>query len=267
MDEIWVLPDAPQGSSVHTAAFAETWYSFIRFHKYRKPVSDGKSAATYTKSKKPIDEDILAALMLEFPWMTMAELLALLTTKAQSGDGGGGGSRGASSSSSGGDVAVADAVFSEVLEDLEAVREQWAGDAGAGEAAYFNVKILGGQWSVSKFKTQIKDVGSYPKDKDVAFWCRAVGWPPSEGQKSFAVSKFGLDGATHLAAEMSRRGSYFMHCWVSAGSPAPFAFRPLLGGYKAPEDYTTWFEDLPITSACFKAAMVIMDLCPNDMPA
>ena len=74
-------------------------------------------------------------------------------------------------------------------------------------------------------------------------------------------------GARHLAEEMSRRGSYFMHAWVSAGTPAPFSFRPLLGGYKAPDDFKSWCEDLPVTSDCCKAAMVMMDFCPHDMPA
>ena len=267
MDEIWVLPDAHfQGSSVHTAAFPECWFIFTRYHKCLKPVAEGRTPSSHTRSRKPIDPEIMAALMAQFPWMTFAELEALLTTKAKAREGGGQSQPSSGSASSHVETVVTDNVFADVAADLEAMRQQWAGGVGGVEESYFNVRILGGEWSVSKFKTQAKDIGSYPKDKSTSLWCSAVGWPPPAGQKSFSVAKFGMMGARHLAEEMSRRGSYFMHAWVSAGAPAPFSFSPLLGGYKAPDDYTNWFEDLPVTSECCKAAMVIMDLCPNDMP-
>ena len=114
---------------------------------------------------------------------------------------------------------------------------------GAGDL-YFSVKVLGGDWSVARFGKTATDSGSYPKDKSTSLCCKAVGWPLAPGQKSFACSKFGMEASRRLAEELTRRANYFIGAWIDAGSPSGYSFEP----YRTPQDYSDWFDGLPLSS-------------------
>ena len=136
---------------------------------------------------------------------------------------------------------------------------------GAG-ALYFSVRVRGGDWSVARFRQVAKDIGSYPRDKSTSLWCKAVGWHPAPGQKSFATSKFGMEAARRLAEEVIRCANYFIGAWIDAGSPSGCSFEELVAGYRSPQEYSDWFDDLPLNSDASKAAMTIRGLAPQLVP-
>ena len=147
--------------------------------------------------------------------------------------------------------------MAEVAAELEALREQ-AGD-GVGDL-HFKVKILGGDWSVARVNMAASDVGSFPVDKSTILWCKAVGWPPKPGQKTFSCRKFGTDASQRLAGELNRRANHFCGGWIDAGSPSGFSFDELHAAYRSPPEYNDWTDTLPIASGAWTAAEVIRQL-------
>ena len=100
-------------------------------------------------------------------------------------------------------------------------------------------------------------------------WCQKAGWPlggSKTGVRSFAVAKYGLDGARHLAEEMCRLGDY-MKSWTTAGCPTPFDFRPLRNGYVSTPEYGAWFDAQPLSSAASKVAFEIRGFVSKSIPA
>ena len=199
--------------------------------------------------------------------MTCAQIEEMLTSKARVGVGGGQ----AGSSSGGGTSATAreqlpQDVLAEVASELEAVKK----DVADGVVSYFKVRVLGGEWSMALFRKVTKDIGAYPKNQDVVRWCQTVGWPPGgsrNGVRSFAVSKYGVDGARHLADEMCRMGDYYMHSWVSGGCRTPFDFAPIKAADVSTREYVQWFEDVPLASPASRVAFEIRDFVPAPVPA
>ena len=119
--------------------------------------------------------------------------------------------------------------------------------------------------SIKLFGKAATDIGCYAKDQSTRTWCDAVGWPRS---RSFAISKFhGVGNCRMLCEEVRRKADFFMNAWVSAGSPAPYAFDEVKFGYTTTAEYSDWFDQLSMASESFKAAMDIRDMCPRPVPA
>ena len=263
-DEIMVCPDMSYyGERVHSVGEPEPWSVFTRF--LRKRTAEPRSGPSDSRSRTATDPEVLRLLQMEFPWLTLAQLEALLTKKVLtcSGSGGGRGSSSGSRAESPGNLDLAEDIVAAVSQDLMTLREEVGHGAGVD---FFTVRVLGGQWSMQRFKQMATDVGCFPKDQSVRVWRSAVGWPPAPGQRNFAVRKFGLAGARMLASEMCRRGNHFMSAWEQSGKPGGFDFLPVAASYRSNDEYDTWFDALPVSGDCFKAAMVIRGLIPRPVP-
>ena len=156
-------------------------------------------------------------------------------------------------------------MFGAVREQLQTLREDLAEEQTEGEI-YSHVKVLGRDKSQTRFRGMCTDMGVAPSDRQVQLWCTAVGWPPRPGQKSFAVTKFGMQGACFLAAELCRRSNYFMSSWVALNSPTPFSFTEFAQAYRPSPEFSDWFDELPINSDAGKAALIIGGLVPAPIP-
>ena len=210
---------------------------------------------------------MLAALLLEFPWLTLAELQSMVNTKAVAHSGGGGqGGSGGGQSSAGPVIEAAEDVVAAVGADLAALREQVAEEQAGGDS-YFHVKVLGRDKSQARYRGLCTDFGVAPKDASARLWAQAVGWPPAPGQKNFSVNKFGRLGARMLADELCNRSNFFMSSWVAAGSPAPYSFEDVAPAYVRGREFQDWLDDLPLSSDSAKAALVILGLVPSSVPA
>ena len=152
-----------------------------------------------------------------------------------------------------------------MADDLSALRQQWAGLESEHES-FFNIKVLGGEWSVSRFRKVATDISVQAKDTYIDLWCKSAGWPPAPGQRHFSVAKCGMENARMLGEELCRRGNFFLGSWVDQGSPGGLNFQPLCGACKSPQEYTDWFEALPLSSVSAKAAFVMRNLCPLPVP-
>ena len=142
---------------------------------------------------------------------------------------------------------------------MEALRAEVAASNVGGDASFFKLRVLGGQWSVKLKKKLTTDFGSYAQDKSVAKWCEQTKFPE---RKSFAVNRYGLGNARVLAEEVVRRGDHFMAGWVDAGSPVPFDFSALAASYRTTAEYEQWFDDLPLDSWSSKAAFDVREIIP-----
>ena len=262
--DIMVYGEMPLvGAHVHTVGEPLPWSLFTQFHS--RKVSQTRTTTTDTRSRRPTDPEVLRLLQLEFPWLSLQELQELLTK--------GGGQQsarthGGSSSSSGGVQSpgatdLPEDIVVSVSNELSALRDTVGHGSGPG---HFTVKVLGGEWSLTRFQKAATDIGVYPKDKATDIWCKGVGWPPSPGQKSFSVSKFGQENAHQLATAMCRLANYYITSWIDQGSPSGFSFELLKGAYVPGPDYHAWVDTLPVNGEAFKAAALISRLCPNPVP-
>ena len=264
-DEIMVFSQMPfQQSHVHTYGWRVLLSVFTWFQ--RPPVAvPSRQPASQRRSRGPIDAEMLRLLQLEFSWITLEQLQELSSSKAIVSVGGG---QGGASSSSGSSAPVPEQLPRDVLADVATELEALRNDSVDSVDSYFRVRVLGGEWSVTLFRTVAKDIGAYPKNKDAVSWCQAVGWPPGgarNGMRSFAVSFYGLDWAKHLAEEMCRLGDYYIRCWVAAGSPTPYDFVPVKAGYVSTREYIQWL----VTFLClvllqrlhFRYVVVFLILC------
>ena len=249
------------GDVVRTVGEPVAFSVFSRFHR---AVAEPRQRTSDTRSRRPTDPEVLRLLQLEYPWLSLADLEALLS-KARSGSGTLASVHPASSgaSSSSGPSSLAEDAVAALVGELEALREEAGHGLGDG---HFKVMVLGGDWSVARFNVSSRNVGSFPVDKSTTLWCKAVGWPPSPGQKTFACKKFGTEAARRLAEELNRRANHFIEGWIDAGSASGYHFLALHEAYRCPEEYNQWFECLPISSAAWKAAMVIRELIPQPVP-
>ena len=237
---------------------------FSVFSQFHRAVAAPRARGSDTRSKQPTDPEVLRLLQLEYPWLTIEEIEALLSKARHDG------ATSSSSSSAKQDGATSrssstlpeDAVAA-VAAELEALRQEAGHGAGEG---HFRVRVLGGEWSSRRFNVASTDIGSFPVDKSTRLWCTAVGWPPAPGQKTFACRKFGVEAGRRLAEELTRRANHFIDGWIDAGSPSGFAFDSLHASYRSPEAFNTWFEGLPLASDAWRAAMVIRDLIPQRVP-
>ena len=265
-EDLWVIPEVVfHGADVHATRWPEPWAVFTRYHLQR-PRDSTRPHSGHTGRRVRIDLDMLAALQAEFPWLTLAELEAMVNTKAAEKSGGGHGQGSASSSSSASAPQDPEAVFAAVNAELSAVGEQVAADQPEGEL-YFQVKIFVRDKSQTRFAGLCTDVGVAPKDKSTQLWASAIGWPPKPGHRSFAVATYSMHGARMLSEELCRRSNFFISSWVAAGSPAPFSFQDLAAAYQQAPEFRAWLDDLPLNSDCAKAALVIGDLIPLPVPA
>ena len=149
-------------------------------------------------------------------------------------------------------------VLATVNDELAALRAE-VSEATGSSANLFRLRVLGGAWSVRLRKKLTTDFGCYAKGKSVSQWCERTRFPE---RKSYAVNKYGMINAWRLAEEMVRRGDYFFSGWVDAGSPVPFDFTPLAQKYRPDEEYSLWFDDLPLSSPTSQAAFEIRDTAP-----
>lgn len=268
LSDIWVLPECLwAGSSVTVTTESVPWSVFVR---YSKPVAAPRKQQSQEQrlSRTPIADDILLAVQLEFPWLTLSQIRDMLQAKTSCGSGGGGQagqSNPGSSASSSRPVTqdVPEDVLAQVHSDLNALRTELA--EADEPTSQFKIRVLGGPWSQKMFGKTVTDVGCYAKDRTTETWCLACGWPSA---RSFAVTKFrGIDNCRMLAEEVRRKGDYFYQCWLNAGSPAPFSFDDCHHGYRTTDAYSDWFDELIMSTECSKAAFQLRGMCPRPLPA
>ena len=77
----------------------------------------------------------------------------------------------------------------------------------------------------------------------------------------------GWRGPSIWAEEMCRLGDDYIRCWVAPGSPRPFDFAPVKGGYLSTREYIQWFDDILLSSHASKVAFQIRDFVPDVLPA
>lgn len=171
---------------------------------------------------------------------------------------------GASSSSAGsggdghGQAELAEDIVAQVHANLEALRAE-VNEANQETRSYFDLKALGGVWSVHRSKRITSDFQSMAKDKSIAGWCEKTTFP---ARKSYSTNLYGPQNARMLAEEVVRRGDYFFSAWIEAGSPVPFDCFPLALGYKSTSEYCEWFDMLPLSEPSWKAAYEIQQMVP-----
>ena len=119
------------------------------------------------------------------------------------------------------------------------------------------------------FRQVTKAICAYLRNQNAVHWCRAVGWLPGgsrNGVRSFAVKQYGLEGAKHLAEEMCRKGDFFVHAWIKAGSPSPFDFQPIKRAYVSTAEYMQCFDSVPLNTPAARAALEIAEFVPSPVP-
>ena len=262
--DIMIIPDMRfRELNVHGVGFPVSFSTFTRFH--RQLASAARSQPSHTRSRTSTDAEVLALLHREFPWLSLQELEEILTKKSASESGGGGG-HAVPSSGSAASVLVPDAIPEDILAavstELQDLRAQHGGFNE--EGTFFTVKVLGGEWSMSRRGVPCTDVGAYAIERSTVLWCKAVGWPNA---KSFAVKKHkGVENSRRLAEEMCRRGNFFMQAFIDAGSPGGFSFEAVKPSYASSRSFDEWFENLALNHPACKAAFEIRDLCPRAVP-
>ena len=266
-EDIMVVPEMNfREMNVHVIGFP---MPFIQFAMYlRQPTSEPTCGPTRTRSRSSTDPELLGLLQQEFPWLSLDEIQRLLGSRAEKQGGGQSGGAQSSSGSGSGSGSVAEPieipenVLAAVSDELQGLKEQYHGFDE--EGTFFTVRVLGGDWSISKRGVPCTDVGAYAIDKSTQRWCTGVGWPAA---KSFAVRKHeGVENARHLAEEMCRRGNFFVKSWCDAGSPSGYRFEDIKASYVAPPSYFDWLDTLAISSKACQAAFEIRELCPLPVP-
>ena len=266
--DVWVIPDSwVQGSEVHTAGEAVPFGVFSRF--LRRPAQTKSSGGGGRSGPRPrYDAELLNLLQLEFPWLTLEELMTMLNMHSPQASAPEPKAsplpRGASSSSAGsggdghGQAELAEDIVAQVHANLEALRAE-VNEANQETRSYFALKALGGVWSVHRSKRITSDFQSMAKDKSIAGWCEKTTFP---ARKSYSTNLYGPQNARMLAEEVVRRGEYFFSAWIEAGSPVPFDSFPLALGYKSTSEYCEWFDMLPLSEPSWKAAYEIQEMVP-----
>ena len=233
---------------------------FVRFHP--KPSSAAPRPRGAFTGRIRVSPDILELLKLEFPWMSHADIEAMVSeTKPNDGERGIGARGG---------PAAPDVLAERLPEDVAAAVAQELADIRAellvfeDNDGYFTTRVLGGQWTAANRGVAADAIGAFARGAESATWCTACAWPR---QRTFHFSRYSQQGARHLAEEICRRGNYFMNRWVEAGSPHPFCFKDVAEAYPDNFEWIVWLSEQPIESACFAAGMGVRGLIPNDMPA
>ena len=250
--------------NVHAVGRPEPFSHFSRFLKQSPAAQRGPQRQRGCSG--PTDPEVLELVQKEFPWLTLAEILEMLAKKSGKEGTTRPGQSSVSSGSGSSSVAVPEVipedVFAAVSAELLGLKEQFAGFDE--EGTYFTVRVLGGQWSIQQRRVPCTDIGAYAIERTTKLWCNGVGWPAA---KSFAVKKHqGVENARILSEEMCRLGNWYIKAWVEAGSPQGFSFDHVKASYRSPSHYTEWFDNLSVSSAAYKAAFELTQLCPCPVP-
>ena len=266
--DIWVIPESwVKASEVHTAGEPVPWSVFTRYLRRPAP-SRTAGGGGNSGSRSRFDAELLQLLQLEHPWLTVAEIMDLLQMNSPQAlaqqPRASPLPSGASSSSTGQGSSRLEAeelpedIVAKVNENLEAIRAEVA-EGNLDDRLFFNLRALGGEWSVKQGRKLTTDFQSVAKDTSIATWCEKTLFPE---RKSFSTNYYGHLNSRMLAEEVVRRGEYFFGAWLGAGSPAPYDYNPLVPAYRSPAEYQEWFDDLPLDSFSSKAAFLVRDLIP-----
>ena len=238
---------------VHHVGYAFGYEDFARFHPVpRRQASHGPSKAVGRSKLAP---DTLVQLMLEYPWLTMAEIEAMIGRK----EGGGAGA------STGGTSAREKIAETELPEDLIALVATELDDAREAlenvddQQMYFYTKVLGGEWAQKRVGHAASDVGSYARGNDVKLWCRSTGFAAG---RTFSLRAYGHENARVLAEQVARRGNYFYSRWIEAGAPTPYSFDEVAENYDEGEDFAGWLQAQLVGSKTYKEALKISQMVP-----
>ena len=175
-----VIPESwVKASDVHTAGEPVPWSVFTRYlRRPAHPRSTGRGGNSGSRSR--FDDELLQLLQLEYPWLTIAEIMELL--KMNSPQASAQQPRasplpsGASSSSTGQGSSRPEAqelpedVVAQVHQNLEAIRAEVA-EGNMEDRCYFKLKTLGGEWSIRQGKRLTTDFQPIAKDKSAAKCC------------------------------------------------------------------------------------------------
>ena len=291
--DIWVIPQSwVKASEVHTAGEPVPFSVYTRFLRRPAPARTKGEGTSGPRSTR-YDLELLHLLHVEYPWLTMAEIMELLkmnspqasaqqpmarplpsgASSSSTGNTPQGSAQqpratpqpsGASSSSRGQGSSRPEAeelpedIVARVHDNIAAIRAA-VGEDNHETRSFFNLKALGGPWSVKQGKALTTDFQSIAKDKSIATWCANTLFPE---RKSFSTNHYGHLNARMLAEEVGRRGDYFYGAWEADECAVPYDYNPLVAGYRSPVDYINWFDELPLNSPSARAAFEIREMVP-----
>ena len=105
-------------------------------------------------------------------------------------------------------------VFAQLHEHLEAIRAEVA-QGNMEDRSYFNLKALGGDWSILQGKKHANNVQSLAKDKSVAKWCKNTFFPAN---KSFSTNLLWPHQCLHVGRGGGEKRRLFFRrldrCWL-----------------------------------------------------
>ena len=139
----------------------------------------------------PTEPEVISLLQQEFAWLSASDLQEILSKKGEAEAEADSTHVPSSSGSAAAPVPVPEQLPEDILAavsaELHGLKEQYSGYDEVG-TIYFTVRVLGGEWSITKRNVPCTDVGAYAIERTTKLWCSGVGWPSS---KSFAVRKHG----------------------------------------------------------------------------
>ena len=269
MLDMWILPETHfRNNELHVVGEPVHSRIITRYHNNTHArVSDNSSSRTRSDGK--MHKDTLLLFQQEFPCLTLEQILELMQTKLSTGSGassGGSHNPGPSSGSSSAPPVAFD-LAEDVVARVDSQLRDLRSELDANDEAFkrFRMRALGGEWSVKQFKKTVNDMGCYARDKSVRAWCESDRFSAA---MSFAIDKYGgLHNSRMLAEDVTRKGNYYYQAWLDADCPDTFNFEDLKSGYRSTPAYNNWWEDLLLTSASFKAAVAIAEMCPLALAA
>jgi hypothetical protein len=233
--------------------------SFVRFHPPHSSAEPRVRAARTGRIR--VTAEILEKLKQEFPWMSAADIEAMVSEVRPNHGERGGGARGGPAAPGVPAEMLPEDVAAAVAAELADIRAELAGVEA--DVCYFSTRVLGGQWTAANRGVAADAVGMFSRGLATQRWCLATEWPR---QRSYYFTKYSMLGAKQLAEEICRRGNYFMSCWVNAGQPRPFIFFAAAECYPEDFEWIEWLSEQPIESDAFAAGVHIRGLIPLDVP-
>ena len=164
---------------LHHVGHAFGYANFAPLHPLkRRQASHGPSKAIVRSKLSP---ETLVQLMLEYPWLTLAEIEAMIGLKKDVG-GGAGAPSGGTSAGEPDETELPEDLIARVASELDDAREEFE---NADQNIYFFTKVLGGEWAQQRIGHAASDVGSFARGNDVKLRCRSTGFtragPPACG--------------------------------------------------------------------------------------
>ena len=207
------------------------------------------------------DAAVLAALLLEFPWLSREDILEYLDLHSRlHGVESHGARQSAASTRSVPPQVSAEAIERTVVDIREALlerREAHADEELDAVHFYFNIP---GNWSQTRDGDVSGDAVCTGRAHTRPF-CARYGFPVT---KQFRFRKFGEMNAVALAKEWVRRGNYFFSVWSQQGSCLEYVFSPGdIDGYEEATEWTDFLASLPPGDVAWERITELFEWTPD----